>query len=310
MHKYMVWLSLSLVWACGNKKPADNSGEMAVKWMQSAQLQYDAGMFDSALAYISKVLQTDTNHLHAKLMEGDVYWAQSDFQRAMAAYVTGLRWQPRAPEVWARLGKAYLLQKDYTSALKYFEMAINANPTNADAYVGRAMCFAAKADMEQAYLSLQTAIDFDPDNQHAMLKMGEWLMADSNYKALAYYHNAVRADSSNSRAIFLRAKAFEYFAQYKSAFGDFTRAIQMDTTNFEYIFNLAYFHFQFAEFGPALGLFRRCMRLAPLDLDAQLGKGLCLKEMGKEDQARKCFENMLAIDPNDADALRELATLP
>jgi tetratricopeptide (TPR) repeat protein len=270
---------------------------------------HDQGLLDSSLKVIFLIQQKDTQNFKAKLLEGDVQWAQRNFKSSMAAYTSCLRWQKKNPSVWARLGKVYLEQADYASALKYFNQAINLDQSFADAYIGRSMVFFKKGEMEQAYTSLQTAIDFDPNNLNAILRMADWQLADSNFIAVQYLNNALRIDSADADIFYKRAKAHFKFENYKQAEKDYIRAFSMKPQSFEYAFNLAYFYFQFGEYVKAQRQFESCLAINPKDLDAWLGKALCQKELNLTAEAINSFEKLLEINPNDEDALRELENL-
>ncbi|MBI1183662.1 tetratricopeptide repeat protein [bacterium] len=314
MVKYVIQtLLLCSLCACsGNKSQVEksaNAGPSVDDLYETAMLLHDAGQYDSSLQTINLIYQTDTQNFKAKLLEGDVNWALRNMKASMAAYLACLRWQPKNPLIWTRLGKAYLEQKDYETALKYFNQAIAFNQSYADAYIGRAVVYASKNNMEQALLSMQTAIDFAPDNLNAMLKMAEWQLADSNEMAIQYYNNAVMIDSSLAEHYFLRARAHEKFNHFEEARSDYEKAISMSPETMQYHFSLAYLYFQYADFKEALNEFSNCINLNESDADAWLGRALCEKELGLKAEARYSLEKMLEINPDDADALRELENL-
>jgi len=274
-----------------------------------ANEQYELGNYDSSMHYLMEITQLDSQNFDATLLEGDVRWAQRNFDASMAAYTACLKMDDAKPVVWARLGKIYLEQNDVSSALKYFNQAINLEPTYADAYIGRAMAFMAKEETEQAFLSLQTALDFDPENYNGWLRMAKWKMAQEDEIAIQCYTNALKVDSTDAAVFVERGYANFTFDHRKKAASDYRKGIAMDAGNIQAYFNLAYLLSEDGEYEEALGNFKKCTELNAEDTDAWLGRAICEKELGNKDDARTALKKILEIDPNDPDAGRELQNL-
>lgn len=298
--------------ACGNKSANQTNGNNVLDFDQaflSAQELYELGNLDSSEAMLNLAYALDSTSYDLNLFRADVLFAQKNFVGSLSSYKKCLAINNNDPKVWARLGKIYLNQNDHKSALKYFNEAISRDQSFADAYIGRAIIFGKKDKMDQAYLSLQTAIDFDPNNVNALLTMAQWKLADSAQIAIQYLTNAIRIDSTNADFYYQRAKAFERFETYKSAELDYQKALKLDSANVNYAFNMAYFYYQFEVWNQALHYFNYCLELKNDDKDVLLGKALCLKELNNLEQAKETLQQLLQIDPNDADAIRELENL-
>lgn len=56
------------------------------------------------------------------------------------------------------------------------------------------------------------------------------------------------------------------------------------------------------EFEQAAKTFRSALRLDPKNYKALTGMGRCLKELGRRDEARQCFQKALEINPGYAQA--------
>ena len=56
------------------------------------------------------------------------------------------------------------------------------------------------------------------------------------------------------------------------------------------------------EFEQAAKTFRSVLRLDPKNYRAMTGLGRCLKELGRRDEARQCFQKALEINPSYAQA--------
>jgi Flp pilus assembly protein TadD len=68
------------------------------------------------------------------------------------------------------------------------------------------------------------------------------------------------------------------------------------------LFRRARNHLDRNEFDRAARAFRSVLRLDPRHYEALTGLGRCLAEMGMRDEARKCFEKALEINPGYAQA--------
>jgi len=70
----------------------------------------------------------------------------------------------------------------------------------------------------------------------------------------------------------------------------------------ENLFRRACNHLDRNEFDRAARAFRSVLRLDPRHYEALTGLGRCLAEMGMRDEARKCFEKALEVNPGYAQA--------
>jgi len=70
----------------------------------------------------------------------------------------------------------------------------------------------------------------------------------------------------------------------------------------ENIFRRACNHLDRNEFDQAARAFRSVLRLDPRHYEALTGLGRCLAEVGMREEARKCFEKALEINPSYAQA--------
>ena len=70
----------------------------------------------------------------------------------------------------------------------------------------------------------------------------------------------------------------------------------------ENLFRRACNHLDKNEFDRAARAFRSVLRLDPAHYEALTGLGRCLAEIGMRDEARKCFEKALEINPGYAQA--------
>ena len=73
-------------------------------------------------------------------------------------------------------------------------------------------------------------------------------------------------------------------------------------TEVENLFRRACNHLDRNEFDQAARAFRSVLRLDPRHYEALTGLGRCLAEVGMREEARKCFEKALEINPGYAQA--------
>lgn len=110
----------------------------------------------SALAAPQKIALSESARTYQQ--QGDRYFRQEAFPKAIGAYNKALALQPNAAQLYIRRGEAYLNLEAYRYAIRDFDQAIAHNPKAAIAY----------SDRGEAYLNLGHYLDAFSDFNQAL----------------------------------------------------------------------------------------------------------------------------------------------
>lgn len=266
------------------------------------------------------------------------------YKKAEALYRKILRHYPRLGAVQINLGATLYAQEKYPEALKVFEKAIAENPTLKDAYTHRASVLYMMGELPAAVAAYEEVCKMDPKAADAFYNLANVHMASGQYaeaetayrKALALAPNLYQAqynlgmlqlksgDTAAARQSFVQTLAMQ--PGYSAAAVNLGN-LEMDCGNLAAA-ERAYTNA--VEVNPqyALGFQARAkLRLdlgkldeALQDMDIAYGldsrdvgvltlRGNALDSLGKTAEAEAMFRAALALDPENAAALRNLRRL-
>jgi tetratricopeptide (TPR) repeat protein len=139
---------------------------------------------------------------------GNAYFADKDYDRAIADYTETIRLDPEDALAYFKRGNAHEAKKDYGRAIADFTEAIVLNPNDANAFNSRCWNRAlANRDLQGALTDCNESLRLRPDDANALnsrglvqLKLGAYERAIADYSA-AIVRNAKDADSFYGRGM-------------------------------------------------------------------------------------------------------------
>jgi len=227
-----------------------------------------------AIKFLSQVVarSPDFGHAHANL--GNAYRAAARPDDARASYRRAIALQPRFAPAHTNLGLLLYEQGDLPAALSSCQRALQLDPDNPDVINNLANVCAASGQKEQAETLLRRALERAPDRPDIHVNLGNVLTDLGRPEDAAVYYE---------RAIEIRpdlARAHIGLAISRRLSGDVAGAVDS---------------------------YRDAIRSAPGQAAYWNDLGSTLRAVGRFAEAAEAFRQALAIDPNFADAYRNLA---
>lgn len=150
-----------------------------------------------------------------------------EYVRAIGAYDSALRIDPRDPDVLVNRGIAKAKNTDTTEAILDYQRALVINPQHVVAKHNLALISHGKANSTPSKL-LDEAIEENPNIPSAYSERGYRHMKSGDYKsALKDYNEAIRLDSVNEEYFLNRGLVKEKLGDTRGAFSDYTKAIRI-----------------------------------------------------------------------------------
>jgi tetratricopeptide (TPR) repeat protein len=191
------------------------------------------------------------------------------------------------------ISEAYYVLGDFQSALESSNEAIDWNPGNAMAYNKKGVALTYLERDNEAIECFDKTLDIDPGLADTWMHKGNALDFSGNHKeALECYDKALEIDQHYLSLIISinKGACFYNMEKYKEAIEHFGKVL--DTINSEQLPKLLIL----------LQLNERERLLSQTNSYESRSyrlKGLCLSELGKHEDAMKCINKSLEIDPND-----------
>ena len=199
---------------------------------------------------------------------------------AMFIYDTNWRSDPKYSGVLVDWGIT-VSEKDPQEAIVMYNGAIKSNPNNSEAYMNRAAQFLALKNDAQALADYDKAISLNPNYSFAYCNRGRYFSDRKFYdKALADFD-----------------KAIETNGKFRNARRNF------------YWFYRGWCYFQMQRWQLAINDFTKCIQQGYVDTWVYNNRGYCLQQLGQMSKARDDYAMALKLDPKNATAAENLASL-
>ncbi len=276
---------------------------------------------DSAVQVFEEALKLDAEFALAQAGLGEAYWrkylATRDavwFERAIAAGDRALVLDPHQAQVYVLLGIVYHETGKVERAIEEFERARELQPASDDPYRWLGRCYMQKGEMAQAISYFEKAIEVRPgywDNYNA-LGIGYYLFG--RYRdAAEQFRRVIAIQPDNYHGYDKLGSMYSALGMYEDALVMHERAIEI-YPNPESYSNLGTAYFYLGRYEEAKQAYRAAIGLSPHDNilyrnlgDAYLRVGKAREAGEQYEQAGKLLQSRLAINPDDAESLGDLA---
>jgi superkiller protein 3 len=224
-----------------------------------------------------------------------------------------------------------LNKKNYDLAVGKLRQLSQLQPENAAVFYNMTLALARANRMEEAHQAIDKAIELEPQNQsfkdtkndlyqaeeaavakkaqETVSAVDEFLQAGQFEEAMAKAEEARQSVPEEFVPVLwiASARAAVQLDRPDEASAAFRKAIELVPEKIEYRRELADYLFRLERYEDAFGVFKEVWELSSEPLDESFfNLGQDLIKRGKQDMARKAFEEVLATNPNYAEAYYEL----
>lgn len=213
-----------------------------------------------------------------RLKEANSYASQGLLTEAKLAYQDSVTVNPNNWVAWRNFGWFYYNSlNDIQSATTCFQQEMKANSENGEGQFDLATMYANQKNMELAIYWFEKAIEVKPDNKRYYLRYANYLRNSQELsKAVVIYDHLLLTFPDYADAFYEAAIAYSQNQQPEKAVQSIEKAIQLKD---------------------------------PPQLKYFLLAGSLFESIGNNGEAIKAYENVLAIEPNNPEALQAKARL-
>src|SRR5262249_20320618 len=163
---------------------------------------------------------------------GEPYVTLKDYDRAIADYTAGLRYQPDNTRLMILRGVANRLKGEYDTAIADYNTVLRIEPNNAQAYNNRGNAYRWKSDYDRALADLSQAIRIDPSYALAYSNRGIVYRLKLDFAhAIADHSLAIRNAPQAPQFYFTRAATYEAQGDLQRALVDYRQALALGGRN-------------------------------------------------------------------------------
>ena len=223
-----------------------------------------------ALQDYDKALALNPDYAEACLGRAAIHFQRGAFAQARQDYDTVIRLQPRQPSAYLFRGYANFRLRDFDAALADFTELTRLQPKNPEPYRRIGTIHLGRRDYDQARAALNKALGLNPNFAEAYAARAQVLRCEGKpAEALADLNVVLEKLAPNDADFFNdRGDVFRMMGRLDDAAADYQRSLQ----------------------------------LKPKQTDAYIGLALVDEKQTKPEQARDCYERMVATNPEAPEA--------
>jgi len=229
------------------------------------------------------------------------YRRNSIWQNDLTLWQDTVEKSPRKARPRVNLATSYIKNEEYDKALAELSHAISLKPDYAAAHENVGVAYFHKNAYQPAITAFERAIELDPRQASAYYARGEtYMRLEQNDLAIKDFQKALSINPShlsarNNFGLMLAEKG-----EYLKAIREFETVVRLEPNHKEASFNLARSYTLSGQVDRAVRQYEKVIELEPDSLEAYYNLGiLYLERFNKPDEAKRCFEQALAVTDND-----------
>lgn len=276
-------------------------------YFQRARMYMTKEYYNPAIGDLEKALTIDSTHKPQYYhLLSDAHLMNLESKAALNTLEKALTFFPNDIETILKLAKLNLILKQHMSALGTLDKIFLRDPQNANALYLAGHIFYEMGDTGRAINSYQKAVDNNPELREGWIRLGDVLTELKNPRAIKYYDNAIKMDSSDAKTWHNKAYALNVIGHTKEALNLFKEICVRFPTYEPAFFNLGMLYKQMDSIPQAINHFTISIQIDPAEATSYYQRGLCYQKIGEKLNAKQDFENAIKLNDQFDDARKAL----
>ena len=235
-------------------------------------LQLARGESAGAVQTAEEILQRDPTNLPARLMRATGLMRMGETQKAREEITTELKLYPKSNDVVFELGQLEFIEKNYKQAEAAFQALLQANDPRG--LPGVMESKVAQSQWDQAIQIAQSQLKQSPDRADYRLALAKIYFRAGKYADSASQYQMLIDKNPKVSELYVRlGEAKENGQDMNGAIDAFKKAKELDSANYLPVLELA----------------------------------LLYNRVGRDEEARKTYEDVIKLQPDNVEALNNLA---
>lgn len=281
--------------------------QSAKTMLQLAALSRTEGNMEESVEWLSRAVDVQPTALPPRLELVSAYLVLGDNNRALNEALQAQRDFPNNPVAVELVAKTYAVNGQYDQAVANFDKWIDLDPSNLNARRLRGRTYWRSGDVSGARRSFLGALELSGDKRAVFMDLINLESSEGNLDRALDFTEQLRAEYPSSNAADLAAGDLYMGAvQYERAIAAYSKAWAVQPSKRAAVnMNLAYR--QLGQNDKAIDILKEWLKKDPTDIETRLSIGNTHMLSGDYDAALDVFENVLAVDENNAAVLNNVA---
>lgn len=282
--------------------------------LNAAEHYYDGGLLaekaasrSTAFTLYRKALGADRKHIDARQRLIKLYEKDQQWKRAAANTRVLLEFDPKNPDLYLYLSDMYLRLNSRKQAAEYAQKAEKLRPNSAAICLQLALIYEKGNDIDKAVTYYQKSIKLDKKNDEAYNNLGLLLEKKGRLKeAVDSYKSAAALQPNNTGYLINLADAYEKHKEWANAVSTYEKIVKIDKNNkpaWEAIASIACDKLKNKWKG--VEAYLALAEIEPKKIIWHEKAAILYEQLGKLSKAKKQYEAVLKIDPQNKTARKK-----
>jgi tetratricopeptide (TPR) repeat protein len=240
------------------------------------------------------------NMVEPFVQQGDTYFLHRDFPAAIRSYNKATEKLP-TPEIYQKLGDAYLAVGNDDDALGNYQKSLSISPEDAATHYSAGVILERKGDIDKAIVHFERCASLDKNNGDAHRRLAEiYSLKGDLQKAIIEYKQNIEKAPDNPVMHFRLAKVYLRVGSLNDAKKSFEMAVKLDPKNLEPRRELVKVEIRKKDLPDAE---KQCRAILAIDRDDQQERKMLIGILGqlkKYDELVEFLKDEVARYPDDS----------
>jgi tetratricopeptide (TPR) repeat protein len=275
-----------------------------------ANLYQAKGEVEAAEKELQTAASADSKDPVGKLRLADFYLQQRKIDEAKRVLAEITTAHPDYLPAWLRTAEVAIAEKRFDDASKALAVVFDKSPKDRTGLMLRGQVQLAQNRTDEAIQTYQSVIKDNPSFPPARVRLATaQLQAGNTEQAKSELRQALETAPNYAEAVFLLAELNIRTGTAEVAIEDLNKFLAHSPRAARGYELLGAAYLQERQAARATAAFRKRLELAPQDVRGQYLVATSLRAEGKTQEARKMLEDILAKEPEAADALGQLVVM-
>jgi tetratricopeptide (TPR) repeat protein len=271
-----------------------------------AEVFYDLEGYDEALVDLENAMKLDSMVPAYYHLMADVYldYARpNDSRRAIEVLKSAERKFPGFVPTLLKLSEFQLIVRQHGDALASLDRILKNDPQNAEAFYMSGRVALDMGDTTRAIRALEKSVQLDAENADAWLFLGRIFSNNNNPRALQFFDNALRVDSTSLEAREFKGAYYKRRGEFDNAFAVYKDIIARNPDYSNAYFDMGTIYLDLDSLGKAYDNFNIAIQTDPLFVKAYYFRGITSEKQGRKEAALADYTQAAKMSPNYTEAV-------
>lgn len=278
-------------------------------WQKKGYILLNLQLYDESIAIFERILSESPSNTEALLNLTVAYERAGEYEKSIKAVNMLYTLEP-TEDILFHKGLILQSSKRLDEAISVFKLLLDSPTYAKEANEEIGNIYLIKSDYKLSLGYYRRAIEFNPMDEDNWYAAGLcYYYMERFYKAIDCFNNCIALDKRYTLAYQYLGNSYISLGRLKQALNFYFQSKAYDWGNPTVSVNIATVYGELGDYESAILYFKEALKFDKKYIPAYIGLGICYKNLGKTQIAKRWLEKALEISPKSADVWNEKAKL-